>query len=468
MFRYVFIVFVLFLIPTVLNAQFTITEVMYDIQGSDPGREWVEITNISLSSVDVSGWKFFENDTNHGLVLVTGGVNIPSGSSVIIADNPDKFAVDNPSFIGTVFSSSFSLKNTGELIAIRDSDLNDIDSITYDTEIGAGGDGNSLQLISGTWSASAPTLGFVDIEIETSGNEDLPSNENENQTQINSNNENNKNQENSFPTEQQIFAYAGEDREVIVGADSLFEGKAFGFLKKPLQNARYVWNFGNGKTKEGQNVLHYYEYPGEYLVTLMVSSGGYSATDRIIVNTYPAELSFSKIESDFIEIHNKLNKEINLSWWQLSSGNERFIIPKDTIILPNKKLIFGKKETKLDTSIKENISLLYPNGVSAVAFEQIIIPQKTIVVKKVATIPADNQAKQQPIAVKEDKKIIKKDISTNVTQVAAPISSITLDKEGESIYKWILAIFGIVVISGGIIIFASQKKEPGDDIKIIK
>ena len=90
------------------------------------------------------------------------------------------------------------------------------------------------------------------------------------------------------------------------------------------------------------------------MVILEVSSGQYSASDRIIVNAYPAELVISEVNKDFIEIHNKSARELNLSWWQVQSGSERFMIPKNTIILSGKKLIFSSDVTELDTSQKEN------------------------------------------------------------------------------------------------------------------
>jgi hypothetical protein len=438
---------------SIANAQVVISEVMYDIEGSDSGREWIEITNTSASSIDISGWKFLENETNHGLTLIAGSVNVPSGSSVIIVDNSDKFFIDNPSFSGTVFDSSFSLKNTGEQIAIRDADLNDIDSLTYDIELGAGGDGNTLQLISGSWSAATPTLGSTDVTVESSESESS-------EAQSSSSNSSSVN---NFPTEQQIFADAGGDRNVVVGADNLFEGKSLGLQKQPLEGERYVWNFGNGETKEGQNVLHYYGYPGEYVVILSVSSGQYSASDRIVVNAYKAELVLSKVESDFVEVHNKSDQELNLSWWQLDSDGERFVIPKDTIVLSNKKLIFAKDITGLDTDIKENVSLLYPNGVEAVSFFQIVIPQKTVVTKKTVV-------EYKSVVVKEEEPIVEEqeEASKNITQAASVISSFSSQENESSIYKWLLAIFAVVGVSVGIMVYASGKGELGEDIEIVE
>jgi hypothetical protein len=484
--NYVFTAISIFLISfSIANAQVAITEVMYDVEGSDSGREWIEVTNTSASAIDISTWKFFENGTNHGLTLVAGDANMQSGASFIVADNTDKFFIDNPSFSGNVFDSSFSLKNTGELIAIRDAELNDIDVLTYDPEVGADGDGNSLQLVSSSWIASTPTAGSASVDIESSEEEQVESESQEVQQSSSSSSSSTA----SFPVEQQIFVDAGGDRNVIVGADSLFEGRALGLQKKPLENARYVWNFGNGETKEGQNVLHYYGYPGEYVVMLNVTSGEYSASDRVVVNAYPAEIVFSKIESNFVEIHNKSNKELNLSWWQIQSAEERFMIPKDTIILANKKLIFSSDITGLDTSIKENVSLLYPNGVEAVIFEQIKIPQKTVVVKKtviagkglssgseeggnVSSSPDGGETLRSVTNLKKEEQVIEgqKEIIKNTAQTASVISSLGERGKDSNIYKWLLAIFVVIGISVGIMVYASKKeeKELGDDIEIVE
>ena len=44
--------------------QVMITEIMYNAAGTDTGFEWVEIYNSGLSTVDISGWKIRDEDTN--------------------------------------------------------------------------------------------------------------------------------------------------------------------------------------------------------------------------------------------------------------------------------------------------------------------------------------------------------------------------------------------------------------------
>ena len=146
-----------FTVPFLSFANVSFTEIMYDVSGSDTGREWVEIT--ADTATDLSDWKLFEANTNHTLTLVKGAALVPAGSFVVIADNTEKFLLDFPSFTGTLFDSSFSLSNTGETISLRNADLVDTDTVSYTSGQGAAGDGNSLQKINSVWAASLPTPG---------------------------------------------------------------------------------------------------------------------------------------------------------------------------------------------------------------------------------------------------------------------------------------------------------------------
>jgi len=468
--RYVVVTTFIFLISfSIASAQVVISEVMYNLEGPDDKHEWVEVFNSSANEIDLTDWRF--NDGSNHILYVPpekegqGSIIIQSGETAILADNAAIFLTDHPSFSGTVINTAMNLNNTQDTLLIKDVEGITIDTVTYTSEQGAYEDGNSLQLISGSWSAGAPTPGSASVAVEES---EEPEPEESPEAQISSPS---SAPVNNFPTEQQIFANAGTDRNVIVGADSLFEGESLGLQKKPLEGARYIWNFGNGETKEGQNVLHYYQYPGEYIVMLNVSSGQYSASDRIVVNAYSAELVLSKVENDFVEIHNKSNQELNLSWWQLESQGERFMIPKDTIVLANKKLFSSKNITGLDTSVKEGVSLLYPNGVEAVLFTQMHIPQKTIAVKKTVAgkgLSSRNEVERgETLRSEKEETIIEENVSVKTAQ-AASVSSFKSDGNKNSIYKWLLAIFAVVGISAGIMVYASGKKELGDDIEIIE
>ncbi|MBI4149003.1 lamin tail domain-containing protein [Candidatus Woesearchaeota archaeon] len=147
----------LFLSPA---AAIEISEVMYNPEGSDTNHEWVEIYT-NETAVNLSGWKFFEANTPHGLTLVSGSWLLPNNSFAVIVQNDAIFLLDYPNFSGTLFDSSFDLRNTypGELIALKNS-THFITNLTYNISLGAD-DGLSLQLINGSWYAASPTPGVA-------------------------------------------------------------------------------------------------------------------------------------------------------------------------------------------------------------------------------------------------------------------------------------------------------------------
>jgi hypothetical protein len=143
------------------HAGLIFNEIMYDLPGSDDGREWIEVANTGADPIDMTGWKLFENNTNHSLAVSQGSAAIPAGGFSIIADTPAKFLLDWPGFAGAIFDSAFSLSNAGESLVLKDSHGNSVDTIAYDISLGAGGDGNTLQRVSSGWGAKAGSPGAI-------------------------------------------------------------------------------------------------------------------------------------------------------------------------------------------------------------------------------------------------------------------------------------------------------------------
>ncbi len=139
-----------------------VSEVMYDPPGTDGGHEWVEILNGGTTSVEMSNVKFREGGTNHNLALEAGSSTLAAGGYAIIANGTSTFLEDFPNFNGMLFSASFSLSNSGEELALRYGDTL-FGAVTYASTTGAYGDGNSLQLIDGSWTWSRPTPGAANV-----------------------------------------------------------------------------------------------------------------------------------------------------------------------------------------------------------------------------------------------------------------------------------------------------------------
>jgi len=81
-----------------------ISEIMFDLEGTDENREWIEIYNNEDKAVDLTGWKLYEAETNHRLTLKQGSAVIESKEYAIISDNSEQFIEDNPDFSGAVIS----------------------------------------------------------------------------------------------------------------------------------------------------------------------------------------------------------------------------------------------------------------------------------------------------------------------------------------------------------------------------
>ncbi len=169
-----------------------ISEIMYDLSGSDTNREWIEIYNDQGGAIDLTGWKFFEAGTNHGLNLVSGSISLNQGDYALIVKDPDVFLADHPNFNGTLLDSSFSLSNTGESLAMKDSSLNIVNEVNYSSSWGAAGNGNSLQYKADSWCEGSPTPGLsnsCDSEDEEEQDEQDPQGDQGNQSEQNPQNE---------------------------------------------------------------------------------------------------------------------------------------------------------------------------------------------------------------------------------------------------------------------------------------
>jgi len=141
-------------IPSFAAAQL-ITEVMYDLsEGSDSGREWIEVYNDTAAAITLTDLRLVESGKNHKISAVQGGASLAPLSYAVIADNAEKFKTDHPAFTGQLFDSAFSLNNTGENLALTDAKGVELDSMIYTDALGGNGTGDSLQKVSSTKDAS--------------------------------------------------------------------------------------------------------------------------------------------------------------------------------------------------------------------------------------------------------------------------------------------------------------------------
>lgn len=433
--------FGLFLAPLFAHAaSATITEIMYDLPGIDTGREWIEVQNTATTEIAFGQWKLFESNINHGLNLFQGNATTSPGGFAIFADDPGKFLSDNPQYNGSLFSSSFSLLNTGETLGLK-FDNTIVHQTTYNTSLGGAGDGNSLQVVGGIWRAQTPTPGSGDnlssrasdpstsaAEGGSEAGETASATSTETATSAPTSTNGGTT---TWVYKPQIVVSASLPLNGVAGAPITFDATAVGVKKEPLPNARYLWSFGDGGTGEGKKVRHTYHYPAVYTVLVDASSGEWSALDRREIMIHAPELTISRLKegSDgYIEIRNNGTSEVDLSEWMIKSGSGVFLVPKGTIIGPKKTIPFPAVITNLLADPKST-ALLYPSAIVVVSYVQpdlSVPPAEPVLARKETTVAVATKV-NEVVNTPPPAQVVTTQVRTEVESapLPAPLSSST-------------------------------------------
>lgn len=133
------------MLPATSGASVRITEIMYDAEGGDAGREWIEIANFGADAAELKGYTLAQ-DVNHKLVFPQGMSLLPPGGVAVISQNPAKFAADYPLTAAMVIKSAISLRNYGDTLTLKNASGTPLDTVAYTLAMGAAGDGNTLRL----------------------------------------------------------------------------------------------------------------------------------------------------------------------------------------------------------------------------------------------------------------------------------------------------------------------------------
>jgi hypothetical protein len=122
----------------------TITEIMYNPQGNDIGREWIEVFNNSLETINIlsgkNGWRI-NDGKNH---LFEENLTVYPQEIFVIVQDKDLFLKDYPNFQGKVIQANFSLKNESGKIQIFDEQKRLRTEISYQSYCGGQNNGYSI------------------------------------------------------------------------------------------------------------------------------------------------------------------------------------------------------------------------------------------------------------------------------------------------------------------------------------
>lgn len=353
----ILLISLLILSPQFVRAEVLINEIMYDLEGTDGKREWIEIRVIG-ESVDVTSLKLNENDVDHSISLFQGNKTLNDGEYAIIADNPDQFLIDNPQISGNIFDSAFSLSNEGEVLKIIGVGGKILDEALYTKELGANGTGNSIQLNDGFFIAGSPTPNSQNVtspadetieDVSEDGDEPILSggtSTHSSQIEIT----------NLKPKVIKI----GSGRNRIVSTKTPIKFDAI-YNDEDLKGAKFFWSFGDGKQGSGSSIEHVYKYPGNYNVVLQAYSKSDLAISRSAVGVIKpsVDLFIEKIEDEYVLKIKNNGSELNIGQFYVFYNSKTFEIPKDTIISSNQTIILDREILGFEPL---NVIFKYPSG----------------------------------------------------------------------------------------------------------
>ncbi len=456
--------------PGMVGAQVVISEFLYDAAGSDTDQEWVELFNAGESAVDLTKWKI--NDGSNHVFNVPpkndgkGSISIPSGGYLILASNAATFAAQYP-LVANVIDTTLSLPNTSGSVSLVDESGATVDTLSYTKDMGAAGDSLTLHraTLAGTaLSAAAPSPGSGSLSANAASTQSAATSTTESAQTTSGAASGNSSPVSSYvaPPLPQLFAEAGGDRVAIVGADVIFEGRAYNRNREFVDMVRFVWNFGDGSTAEGQSVAHHFEYPGRYVVWLDIAHDTVAASDRIIVTAEPARLSFTVFADGSAEIVNNAGRDLDLSNWVVANFAREFRLPKHSLILSGTSMRISQKTLGFWSGMQTE--LRYPNGALALRAgdrSETAVP----VVAPPPTSPARVETRSAPVAAhSQSSSSVEQDAAPSGESAGASSPYVAAAAAGSAPSVWWFVVSGLGLSVAGMLVLVRYLKKNEWDI----
>jgi len=219
-------------------------------------QEWIEIWNSGSEEIDLTNWKFWEDDTNHGLLVSSTDFVLSPDEYGVICQDEETFLNIYPSFSGSVFDSSWgTLKEDGEEIGLKDGDGNFIEQFSYITSTNFSLERinpNLADYTSNNWQehVSGNTLGAQNSVYNTS---QTTTTVNQNPTAVIETNT--------------TTAEANEDI-LFSGINSSDDGEIVSWL----------WDFGDGGSSNLVSTTYSYSATGTFDIFLTITDDGNATT----------------------------------------------------------------------------------------------------------------------------------------------------------------------------------------------
>lgn len=357
-------------IPFFAHASVQMTEIMYDPPAPESSHEWLEICNTGNETIDIAQWYVLDNTVKRVFTPVAGGTALSTHACAVVARTVEAL----PEYTGMLFTSTFSLANSGETLILKDEHDREKHSVTYDASLGgAEKDGESLQLKDGVWISALPTPGtFSGSSVDTSpAHVATPAGAVPMHTVV---------------TYEHLSVEPPQDIYVRVEGDTTVARGSRARLIAELYNARGIvepggsvtWNFGDGTTFDGRIAEHVFTHVGTYIVSVHVRNGSLEARDTFSVSVFDPELSI-RVSPDkkSIVLSNGTDHMVSIAGFRVSVGGSYFIFPEHTYVVPG-DTVFLNTVLKLQQLGMSPEIILYDSGGVIIAHAPTSMPEKNV------------------------------------------------------------------------------------------
>jgi len=366
--RFIFLLNFLCLIYFILNLPRVLALQIVEVNhsASNNNDRWIKILNDgnNISDFTISDFKTLDHKattTKHSISVLLGEKNFPTNSYVYISPSNNL-----PVGANKVFKSNFDLDKNNGYIQLINSDNsgiytcfqygnglcpNNSNFISYNPPTDSNLNINSSSTTSSTSTSSSVSTSSVVANL----------NSDTNIVYVYVNNPDQNNLRNKYGD---ILVLLPEVREVPAMAAVDYTVKVIDSSKKVVSSLNFIWSFGDGGERFGQDVIYHYNYPGEY--TLIVQADNYSGRGeaKMKVKVYQPEISILKVstssQENWVELKNHTNYDVYLSNFYLRINEQDFKLPTNFVIAKNQSVKVAGQALGF-TMPAMKFALLYPN-----------------------------------------------------------------------------------------------------------
>lgn len=369
---------------TFASSSLSITEVMYDHEGTDEGKEWIEIQNNGTESIPIASWYFFENEVHHKLTPLNFE-NLAPGERAVIVQNEANFKSEFTNSAIKIIKSSFSLNNEGETIELRNKEKVSTSSVTYDPSVGGAGNGTTYGLIGSTWTMTDMSPGLANKAGQASADDEDTdeSDSDEDDSDETTTEYSDESDAIELPSkvkeefEPYYRPYINFETSVLAKNASRYRIGVFHVEEdKNTQeiDGFYYVNFGDGTGVYSETRIDtYHAYPssGNYVLTFEFYNSKlareigedpdvlYRKTIKVLDETISV-LGLDTYGGIILENNNK--QSINIQDWKIVLPGKIYTFPKYSMISGKSKIVVSPKTLGFNISTRELLQLSVINN----------------------------------------------------------------------------------------------------------